>query len=111
MDDGWISRAHRRLVALGDGGCWGYRRGAPAAPEATALAALGLLAAEPDPDPDPDARSLASRACDGLARLQRDDGSLGVVATMATPGWATSFALLLWQAVGGFDEERRRAAA
>jgi hypothetical protein len=50
-------------------------------------------------------------AGDGLARHQRRDGSLGVVATLATPGWATSFALLLWQAVGGFEEERRRAAA
>ncbi len=109
MDDDWIGQARRRLVALADGGCWGYRHGAPASPEATALAGLGLLAAAPADDPD--ARCLASRAGEGLARIQRGDGSLGVVATMATPGWATSFALLLWQVVGGFDDERRRAAA
>ncbi|HEY2158757.1 MAG TPA: hypothetical protein VGH33_24210 [Isosphaeraceae bacterium] len=107
MDDGWIGRARRRLLALADGGCWGYRHGAPTSPEATALAALGLLATAGDPD----LRTFASGAGDGLARLQRRDGSLGVVATMTMPGWATSFALLLWQAVGGFDDERRRAAA
>jgi hypothetical protein len=106
MDDGWIGRARRRLVALADGGCWGYRRGAPTSPEATALAALGLLATAADPD----TRSLVLRAGDGLARLQRRDGSLGVVATLTMPGWATAFAMLLWQAVGGFEEQRRRAA-
>ncbi len=107
MDDGWIGTARRRLVALADGGCWGYRRGAPAAPEATALAALGLLATGTDLD----TRVLVARAGKGLARLQRSDGSVGVVATMPTPGWATSYALLLWQAAGGFEDERRRATA
>ncbi len=33
------------------------------------------------------------------------------MATLLTPGWATSFALLLWQTAGGFEQERRLAAA
>jgi hypothetical protein len=107
MDDGWIDRARRRLVALADRGCWGYRLGAPASAEASALAALGLLATAPASDAD--AWSLASRAGERLTRLQGDDGSLGPLANLPAPGWATPFSLLLWQALGGFEDPRRRA--
>ena len=106
-DDGWIGRSRRRLVALSDGGAWGYCRGAPAAVEASALATLGLIATAPASDAD--TWSLALRGGERLAALQRDDGSLGPVETMSGPGWSTPFALLLWQALGGFDEARRRA--
>ena len=69
MDDGWIGRARRRLVALGVAGGWGYRRGATASVEATALAALGLLATSPSSDAD--TWSLAARAGERLVGLQR----------------------------------------
>jgi hypothetical protein len=106
MDDGWIDRARRALVALAVGDAWGYHRGGPAAVEATALAALGLLAT----DGDGGRRSLAVRAGDRLASLQRPDGSLGVTADLPTPGWATPFASILWQALGAHHPARRRAA-
>ncbi len=106
MDDGWIDRARRGLVALAIGDAWGYRRGGPAAVEATALAAIGLLAT----DRDGGSRALALRAADQLARLRRPDGSLGVTADLPTPGWATPFASILWQVLGSHQADRRRAA-
>jgi hypothetical protein len=109
MADGWIDASRRAVVALADAATWGYRRGASPAVEATALAALGLLAtARGDDDP---ARALVVRSADVLAGLQRPDGSLGVGPSLPSPGWATPYALLLWQALGTHPEARRRAAA
>ena len=107
MDDGWIDRARRALIALSRGDGWGYRRGGPTAVEATALAALGLLASGRDGDDL--SRTLASRAADRLAGLQHPDGSLGITSTLPRPGWSTPFALLLWQALGSHRDARRRA--
>jgi hypothetical protein len=109
MADGWIDPSRRAVVALADAGTWGYRRGASPAVEATALAALGLLATATGVD-DP-ARGLIVRSADALAGLQRPDGSLGVGPALPSPGWATPYALLLWQALGTHHEARRRAAA
>ena len=106
MDDGWIARARRALVSLMVGDAWGYRRGGPLAVEATALAALGLLAT----DPEGGSRSLASRAADRLAGLQRADGSLGITANLPTPGWATPLASVLWQSLDSHHRARNGAA-
>lgn len=106
MEGGWIDRARRTLVALAVEDAWGYRRSGPAAVEATVLAALGLLATDRDGESLP----LATRAAGRLAGLQRRDGSLGITASLPTPGWATPFASILWQALGSHRDARRRAA-
>ncbi len=108
MADDWVDRSRRSLIARAEGGAWGYRRGSPAAVEATTLAALGLLAtAGGDAD---GSRRLVARSAVVLAGLQRPDGSLGVTAALPAPGWATPYALLLWQALGADAGPRRRAA-
>lgn len=107
MHAAWIEEARRRLVALREGGGWAYRRGAAVSVEATALASLGLLATEGLSALS--ARITALRAADRLADLQQTAGFLGPTSALASPGWATSYALLLWQAVGGHDGPRRRA--
>jgi hypothetical protein len=105
----WIDASRRAVVALADAGAWGYRRGGSPSVEATALAALGLLAtSQGDDDP---ARALIVRSADMLAGLQRPDGSLAVGPSLPSPGWATPYALLLWQALGTHHEARRRAVA
>lgn len=107
MDLPWIESGRRALMALSDAGGWAYRRGGPTSVEATALAALGLLATEGGRGPD--ARAIASRAADRLAGLQNPDGSLGPTAAIPSPGWATPFALFLWQALGSHRDACRRA--
>jgi hypothetical protein len=44
-----------------------------------------------------------------LAAIQREDGSLPVSQSLATPGWPTPYALLLWSGLMGFDGARLRA--
>ena len=49
-------------------------------------------------------------ACsDWLAKSQRPDGTLGLRSTQPVPGWTTSLGLLLWQAAGSHERQRRRA--
>lgn len=101
--------ARRELLALrGDGG-WGYRRGAAPCTEPTALAGLALLADAPAGGGGPEA-AAARGAAEWLAAMQRPDGSVGVSAAAPEPGWGTPFAVLLWEATGGY-EDRARAAA
>ena len=107
-----LDAARDRLLALrhADGG-WGYRPRSPSsAVEPTALASLALLAtAAGDPPAEPFAtqagRWIADHAC-------RGDGSTVVApGSGAEPGWTTPFALLLWNALGGFERERGAAVA
>ena len=107
MDASWIESGRRALLASFDADGWPYRRGGPTAVEATALAALGLLAT--DGKRGPDSRPFIERAADRLAALQRPDGSLGPTSAIPSPGWATPFAILLWQALGSHRDARRRA--
>ena len=89
----WTTEARRALLGLrGKESAWGYRDGAAPAPEPTALAALALLATGSDTQP-------SRLAADWLARSQRDDGSLGISgdkSAVASPGWMTPYAMLVW---------------
>jgi hypothetical protein len=42
--------------------------------------------------------------------MQQSDGALGVNPELSRPGWATPYAILVWQALGGRDRPRWRAA-
>jgi hypothetical protein len=83
----WIDELLDHLSAATQ---WGYRADGPAATESTALAALALAAHGRARD--------ARRGSDWLARLQADDGSVGVSATQAAPCWPTSLAVHAWNA-------------
>lgn len=109
-----IELARERLLALRRfEGAWGYRPESAPAVEPSALASLALLATELWP------ASRVGRTASlgggewiaGFAR--RPDGSTAVMSSSEadSPGWTTPFALLLWNALGGFDRERRTASA
>lgn len=102
MDEHWGDRARRELLARqGKAGWWGYRDAGSPAVEPTATAGLALLAAGE--------AAAARRAADGLARVQRPDGSTPAVPGAPTSGWATPHAMLLWAALDGYDDRRRKA--
>jgi hypothetical protein len=73
------------------------------------MACLGLLVTDRDRRAGHVAAEVRSSA-DWLAAFQRPDGSLGVSAALPDPGWATSYAVLLWGALGGYRPPRERAA-
>jgi hypothetical protein len=105
----WIETAretllHRRGHAAG----WGYRPGTVPCVEPTVLACLGLLASVRDGRAGR-AEAEVRSAADWLAASQRQDGSLGVSATLPTPGWSTSYGVLLWGALDGYSASRGRA--
>ncbi len=106
----WKGKARTRLLRLRDrSGVWGYREGGSSAVEATALASLGLHACWTSSPPEAE-RDAALQAVAWLESMQQPDGSLGVSPALPRPGWATPYALLLWQALGGHLSPRRRAA-
>lgn len=72
---------------------WSYRAGGPLAAEPAALAALALYGHGRVSD--------AWRACERLASLASENGSVGVMADQATPSWTTSLAILAWNAAAG----------
>ncbi len=109
----WISTARDRLLALRsvESG-WGYRPQSASAVEPSTLASLALLACRGADSPTTltgarDAARWIANHC------RRGDGSTTVAAHSAadTPGWTTPFALLLWNALGGFEVEQRGAVA
>lgn len=118
----WREGARGELLRLrGRATAWGYRSGAAPGVEPTALACLGLLASRDAAGSRSGARSTggsdgagagagaAIAACaDWLVTIQGPDGSLGLSESLATPGWATSLGLLLWQATAGHEASRRR---
>lgn len=109
-EERWTVRAREELRRLrGRDGAWGYRAGASACAEPTALAALALIASAEGDIPASDASIIAS-AADWLARVQRPDGSVGLQGAGPSAGWMTSYAMLLWSALGSHEEPRRRAA-
>ncbi len=111
-DLSWIESARSRLLSLRQGdGAWSYRAGPPSAVEPSALASLALLAAASS-----EARTIALRAGHWIAReARRPDGSTAVTSASDfeadSAGWTTPFALSLWNALGGFEPERRSATA
>jgi hypothetical protein len=107
----WKSLARHELLKRRLGlAAWGYQAGGSPSIEPTALASLGVLASG-------DARSLPGdlQACraaaDWMAAIQRADGALPVSQDLASPGWATGYALLLWSALSGYEAATNRAFA
>ena len=111
-----INPVRQRLLALRqrDGG-WGYRPGTASAVEPSSLASLALLATSADASQaEAEVGVEAQTAARWIAtRCRRPDGSTTVTARSEpdTPGWSTPFALLLWNALGGFAAERQAAVA
>ncbi|WP_165220253.1 hypothetical protein [Aquisphaera insulae] len=102
MSGNWKAAARGMLEARRDRcGAWGYSPGLAPTAEATALAALGILAGGGESD-------LPS-AADWLRQRQRSDGAVGLSSELAGTGWATPHAILFWNAAG-LDLEPRRAA-
>ena len=69
---------------------FGYHANAPNASEPVALSALALLAA--------DQQTRSVELLDWLLARQNADGSLGIDAHNATPGWPTGWAVVAWHA-------------
>ncbi len=105
----WTFRARAELLTLRDhAGAWGYRAGASACAEPTALAALALIASAEGPLSASDLPP-STAAAEWLASIQRPDGSIGIKGAAASPGWMTPYAILVWNNLGRFQEERKRA--
>jgi hypothetical protein len=116
----WLSRAEDQLLRLRDRcGAWGYRRDRGPTTEVTAIACLGLWSLRAL-SPSERLRSAIQRGADWLLAMQQADGSLGLSSTLPSTGWATPYAILLWNALesksfaggsGLWREARRRACA
>jgi hypothetical protein len=105
----WIDTARARLIDLrGRGEGWSYRRATAPSAEPTTLACLGLLCSGGDQQAK-HGGDECRRSADWLASLQSLDGSLGVSASLPTPGWATPYGILLWAAMGGYSTQRAQA--
>jgi hypothetical protein len=105
----WEGRARRALLdRRGRSGAWGYRGVGVPGVEPTAVATLGLMASE-DTSSSADDRAAIREAAAWLATIQREDGSLPAFENPSMPGWATPYAVLSWNALGGFEGQRRRA--
>lgn len=105
MASDWTGAARAALLEIrGGGDSWGYRPGLRPDVEPTALAALALRAHGPDGD------APARAAADWLARRQRPDGALAGGNEGEEPGWGTSYAVVLWTALGVHHDRRGRAA-
>lgn len=83
----WVNDA---LETLTSAKTHGYRANAPTASEPAAWAAMALLAHRRVDAAEPLLHWLAER--------QGADGSVGITAGDAQPGWPTSLAILAWQA-------------
>jgi len=90
----WRGQLLVRLAAATPGG---YSSRGEVASEPTALAGLALQAHGN--------REAATRAADWLVAHQEKNGTVGVLATQASPCWPTSLSILLWQRV---DADRYR---
>jgi len=105
----WKEQARERLIELrGRTSAWSYRRNGTPSGEPSVLACLGLIASGDALSAEEDT-ATARRSAGWLATIQQADGSVPVSQHIVTPGWATPYAILLWRALSGFDEARRRA--
>lgn len=89
----WTEQA---LARLSDSPNWGYHAQSETAAEPAALAALALLAHGRE--------AAARRPLDWLASHQNEDGSMGVTAAQATPGWPTGWTILAWKYAAGLEK-------
>jgi hypothetical protein len=106
MDADWIEPAREHLVRLrGDGPGWGYAPGSESYVEPSVLASLALLSQESGEQD----HATAAEVAGWLASIQRDDGALGLSASLREPAWPTTFACLLWQALGSHPGARAAA--
>ncbi len=107
----WTDQARFQLLSLRcREGNWGYKRGGRAGVEPSVLSCLGLVASGHSASAASDLAGARATA-EWMTAIQRADGSLPVVAEVETPAWTTPYAILLWSAVGGYQEPRMRARA
>jgi hypothetical protein len=105
----WTDQARCQLQSLrGREGNWGYKRGGRACVEPTVVSSLGLIASGDRASAASDLAGARATA-EWMTAIQRPDGSLAVVAEVETPAWTTPYAMLLWNALGGYEEPRMRA--
>jgi hypothetical protein len=105
----WTGQARFELHAQrGRAGAWGYKKGASPSVEPSVLSSLGLIASRGEESAVHDLL-VARSAAEWLATLQRDDGSIPVFQGLLTPAWTTSYALVLWSGVSGFERSRSDA--
>ena len=105
----WTVQARSELhVRRGNAGAWGYKSGASPSVEPSVLASLGLIASRSEGSAAHDL-AVARSAAEWVAMLQRDDGSIPVFRGAIAPAWTTTYALLLWSSVSGFERSRNYA--
>jgi hypothetical protein len=90
-------------------GAWGYRKDRSPSVEATALACLGLLGSPSGPGREPEV-AAAERGARWLTTMQQEEGSLGAAPGLPEVGWATPYAVLLWNSLRLFVDRREQAA-
>ena len=106
----WKDQARCDLLALrGARANWGYKGGGTASVEPSVLSSLALLASG-NPDSASGDLAGARSAAEWTATIQDSHGSLPVSGDVPGPSWATPYAMLLWQAVPGFEKPRSQAA-
>ncbi len=111
MSQDWKEQARGKLLELrGRASAWSYRQNGTPSAEPSVLACLGLLASGIARTAEEDL-ATARRSADWLGSIQRPDGSVPVSHGIVTPGWATPYAILIWHALSGFEDSRRRARA
>ena len=104
----WITRARDELIhARIETGTWSYRAGGtdsvePSVLGALALRGLGTELSEGD-------QSHNERLASWLVSIQNKDGSIGLSGAQRSPGWPTSYALLLWHELKRAEGCRRSA--
>jgi hypothetical protein len=107
----WTDQARFQLQSLRcREGNWGYKLGGRAGVEPSVLSSLGLVASGHRASAASDL-ACARATAEWMTAILRSDGSLPVVAEVETPAWTTPYAMLLWNAVGGYEEPRKRARA
>jgi hypothetical protein len=87
---------------------WSYRCDHAPNVEPTALVCLALIASGDERSSKSDI-ATSVEAARWLAVIQQSDGSLPVSEGLASPGWSTPYALMLWSALPGFQDAESRA--
>ena len=104
----WIPQARDELIhTRSQTGTWPYRAGGTDSVEPSVLGALalrGLGAALSEVD-----QARNERLANWLVSIQNKDGSVGLSGAQRSPGWPTSYALLLWHELTQAEDSRRSA--
>lgn len=100
MNESWIDAARQSLLDRQTvHGGWGYRPELLPLSEPTSLAAMALLATATEDSTS----SPAVEAAEWLTSIQQPDGHVGLSAEVASPGWPTAYAILLWSVLDGYE--------